>query len=136
MHTVTFLRVQCGLRRFWASTLVLLLSISLLAPSLWASGAAGDLPACCRRDGKHACGMPDAGGGMSAPGSAFRASRCPAFPAVQAMPVHASPATTALRPAAVPFPPDSRFLQKGEAPRCQSVFTRSHATRGPPVVVL
>jgi len=45
-------------RRVFAALLLALCSYSLISPIVLAS-AASDLPACCRRDGKHRCAMAD-----------------------------------------------------------------------------
>jgi hypothetical protein len=65
-------------RRILASLLVVLFSFSLIAPALFASDADSKLPVCCRRDGKHHCGL--------ATGSGFHAARCAAFPSIGAIP--------------------------------------------------
>jgi hypothetical protein len=44
------------MRRVPAILLVFLFSFSLIAPALFPD-AQSNLPACCRRDGKHHCGM-------------------------------------------------------------------------------
>jgi hypothetical protein len=48
------------MRRALTSLLLALLSFPLIAPILFAN-TASDLPACCRRDGKHHCAMMDMG---------------------------------------------------------------------------
>ena len=76
------------MRRALAFLLAALFSFELIAPALLA-GAAPDLPACCRRNGKHHCAMAgmDGSGGTPA-GSTVKAieSKCPFFPKTTAVP--------------------------------------------------
>jgi len=70
------------MRRVPAILLVFVFSFSLIAPALFADGDS-NLPACCRRDGKHHCGMMDrdmADAPSTGPSvDAFRV-KCPFFP--------------------------------------------------------
>jgi len=72
------------MRRFWAILLVVFSSFSLIAPVVFFSDADSPLPACCRRNGKHACAMLASQSGPS--GASAQAARCPLFPATKAMP--------------------------------------------------
>lgn len=45
------------MRRAWAAILVVLFSYPLIAPAFASSPVDSQLPACCRRDGKHHCAM-------------------------------------------------------------------------------
>ncbi|HEU0124487.1 MAG TPA: hypothetical protein VFQ91_28410 [Bryobacteraceae bacterium] len=67
------------MRRLFALVLLLVsISLSLVSPMLWA-GTKKELPACCRRDGKHHCAQ-----NMSTPAQSgvqvTSASVCPMFP--------------------------------------------------------
>ena len=76
------------MRRALAILLAVLFSFELIAPALLA-GAAPDLPACCRRNGKHHCAMADMDGAEGTPsGSTVKAieSKCPFFPKTAAVP--------------------------------------------------
>jgi hypothetical protein len=68
------------MRRILATLLLGLFSVTLLPAALFAD-ADSDLPACCRRGGRHQCAMSDMGD-ENAPGTTVRAarSRCPMFP--------------------------------------------------------
>ena len=66
------------MRRVLASLLVALFSFSLIAPAVFASDPDSKLPACCRRDGKHHCGM--ASHTDSPAGPTARPARCDLFP--------------------------------------------------------
>jgi hypothetical protein len=118
-------------RRALASLLLALFSFPLIAP-LFAANAASQLPACCRRDGKHHCAM--LSGDMESPAPTFQAIRpkCPYYPSTPTFSseenvaiLKSSPATftSLLSNPAVPA--------KTEA--CYRVsFSRSHQKRGPP----
>jgi hypothetical protein len=54
------------MRRALSLLLLAVLSFPLIAPALLARNSA-DLPKCCRRDGKHHCGMDDQDGTAGSP---------------------------------------------------------------------
>ena len=68
------------MRRILASLLLGVFSFPLIGPALFAD-AESNLPACCRRDGKHRCAMMDAdsheSGGVALQAAKFK---CPFFP--------------------------------------------------------
>lgn len=67
------------MRRLPASLLLTLFGFSLISAAFPTAAAESQLPACCRRGGRHHCGMP----GETAPpaGPVFQAvDRCPYFP--------------------------------------------------------
>jgi len=78
------------MRRVLASALVAAFSIPLIAPAL-AADPDSQLPACCRRLGKHHCAMQDDYSQTSGPAVRAVAVRCSSFPAMSATP---SPANT------------------------------------------
>jgi hypothetical protein len=45
------------MRRVWSALLVLVFSLPLIAPALVSAPDDSQLPACCRRHGKHHCAM-------------------------------------------------------------------------------
>lgn len=70
------------MRRAFASLLVAVFSFPLIAPVLFANPAS-DLPACCRRNGKHRCALADmADQGALPAGLTVKAiqPKCPLFP--------------------------------------------------------
>ena len=73
------------MRRALASLLLAVIGLPLITPLLLAD-LRPELPACCRRDGKHHCShmQPDVRS-AERPGFAFTAPRCPLFP--KAIPV-------------------------------------------------
>ncbi len=84
-----FLRARSGnmveMRRAPAILLVFLFSFSLIGPALFVD-AESDLPACCRRDGKHHCGMAGdmaaamADAPLSGPAADALRLKCPFYP--------------------------------------------------------
>jgi hypothetical protein len=116
-----------GMRRALASLLLLLFSLSLIEPALRAN-AGPDLPACCRREGKHHCTM---GAGSSA-GSLAIGARCLAYPVPAAF-FAAANAAVVKGPAAVFAGPSSyRLIQRHTVARHSAAPGRSHQKRGPP----
>jgi hypothetical protein len=71
------------MRRVLASLLLAIISLSLLTPVLLAN-ASSELPACCRRFGKHHCSMPSSpspAGGVAINASCPFQSHAPVLPA-------------------------------------------------------
>jgi hypothetical protein len=70
-------------RQAWSILLLVVFGTSLIGPALFADGDP-NLPACCRRDGKHHCAMLDSTGQESPAGPAIQSARmkCPVFPKV------------------------------------------------------
>lgn len=76
------------MRRVLASIWLALLSFPLIAQIALANNAP-DLPACCRRDGKHHCAMSEMAGSAEMPGGpALKAVqlKCPLFPKAEVVP--------------------------------------------------
>jgi hypothetical protein len=123
------------MRRVPAILLVFLFSFSLIGPALFQDDES-NLPACCRRAGKHHCGM--AGRDMAeAPSSgpavdALRA-RCPLFPNGGAVLPHSGAAVlTADRTAGASA--GFRIISPAQAIAGYRVsFSPSHRKRGPPL---
>src|SRR5215467_14052504 len=61
------------MRRLVAILAVAWLSISLIAPMLFAAGAESNLAACCRRNGQHHCASHHETGS----GNGWQTARCP-----------------------------------------------------------
>lgn len=82
------------MRRVYAILLAAIFSFPLISPALYARATASTsetarLPACCRKDGKHACGKKATGEGVPAHehnrlALAAGGERCPLFPGVSA----------------------------------------------------
>src|SRR5882762_4471443 len=74
------------MRRALASALLALFTIPLIVPALTAISDS-NLPACCRRDGKHHCAMSDAAESPSGPTASAVQPKCPVYPKISTSPV-------------------------------------------------
>jgi hypothetical protein len=117
-------------RRFWAMLLLGIFSFTLIGPALASASTGSDLPACCRRDGKHHCGM---AGSKPSSGAEWQSARCPSFPSVKGLP-------SAHDLAAAP-PPIDRIIAPAPAHRAvrpqsaaarRASFELGRQKRGPP----
>jgi len=72
------------MRRSLATFLVTLFSVPLISPFLLQSSVP-DLPACCRRGGKHHCAMGSMAGADQSQGPELR-EKCPVFPGIKGLP--------------------------------------------------
>jgi hypothetical protein len=88
------------MRRAFATILAALFSFELIAPVLLAD-AASDVPACCRRNGKHHCAMAD-GSGDASTGPSLKSleSKCPFFPKSAAVTGHSKTIALSVTPPA------------------------------------
>lgn len=124
-----------GLRRAYAVLLLAVFSFPLISPLLSAPRPESKLPPCCRKDGKHACGMMPVADADHAPGDSAlkgRKTPCPLFPTGKATPAMAK--ASALGGGytfAVPVYQLSAFAGQPEA-RYRISFNRSCQKRGPP----
>jgi hypothetical protein len=65
---------------------------ALIGPALLASEVESKLPSCCRRDGKHSCGMASTSSREAEPsGPLLRAARCSQFPGAKVAPSQSAP---------------------------------------------
>jgi hypothetical protein len=108
-------------------------SFTLIGPALATSDSEADLPACCRRDGKHHCGMLESKAGASQAGPAWQSAKCPSFPAVKGMPaardLAAAPPSTDWSFDRLPA---ERTARPPAAPTARASFDRAFLKRGPP----
>ncbi|HUO29233.1 MAG TPA: hypothetical protein VMU80_08455 [Bryobacteraceae bacterium] len=124
------------MRRVPAILLVCVISYSLIGPALF-SGAESELPACCRRDGKHHCAMMNmdeapAGSTLSGPSIGALKARCPNFPKGGVLLPQSAPALLATAiPAHRAMVRELTIQAQAEAGYRVSV-SRSHQKRGPP----
>ncbi len=119
------------MRRTIALALTVIFSFTLIAP-VFGPGADANLPACCRRNGKHRCMMRE----MEQPGSGQKgvtsvSEKCPCPPASTCA-VH----SPVFKPeAGKPFHAQA-VRRHAPAPRTDLLrdisFLRSHPKRGPP----
>ena len=118
------------MHRIWATLLVAVFSFTLIDPNVFATSGEQKLPACCRSNGKHRCGL--AGQHDSQSGPSLQVGKCPWFNVQQNIPPVSTlgtikPAQTIF--AAVVSHPTPR--PQVEAMR-RVAFDRSSQKRGPP----
>src|SRR5690348_10828468 len=112
--------------------LLAVFSFPLIGAALASSPADSDLPACCRRDGKHHCGMGESKPGSQA-GSAWQSARCPSFPSVKALPsAHDAAGVTPPTNGIIAPAPAHRTLCPQAAPVQRASFDLDRQKRGPP----
>ncbi len=127
-----------NLHRVLAILLLHVFSLSLITPLLGAAEQEANLPQCCRRDGKHGCGMAKGkgagAGSLSGPAVQSVKPVCPMFPNGKSEPVTS--------PLALPVPErmEISLLFSAEAGRAQTEaryrvsHSRASQKRGPPAV--
>jgi hypothetical protein len=118
------------MRRALASLLLLLFSVALALPA-FASDPESNLPACCRRGGKHECNM-HAAGGQS--GFGLVAANCPLYPVrgASAQPVSTQLAATSCFGVAVFL---TLYLLAAQCVILLRLsFDRARQERGPPLL--
>jgi hypothetical protein len=118
------------MRRAIALLLMLVFSSMLMAP-LFASDPEANLPACCRRHGKHHCMMQAVQGSDGPPGLTAVREKCPCFPVgtVAGRSVQFAPEPGGL------FHPAARsgtLLVPPAQPGVRASFLGSYPKRGPP----
>lgn len=122
------------MRRVPAILLVFLFSYSLIGPALW-TDAQSNLPACCRRDGQHHCGMMNqetAAGSSSGLAMGARQVKCPCFPSGRALLPHCDTALSGGSGLAAAYT-GLQILNPRPADAGYSLsFSSSHQKRGPP----
>ena len=122
------------MRRVSAILLVFLFSFSLIAPALFGDDES-NLPACCRRDGKHHCGMmirDMAEAPSSGPAVDALHAKCPLFPNGGAVLPHSGAAVlAAYQTAGVPL--GCQIAARVQAAAGYRIpVSPSHPKRGPP----
>jgi hypothetical protein len=118
------------MRRVLASLLVALFSFSLIAPALYASDADSKLPACCRRNGMHHCGMANP---TESSGPAAHAARCADFPSASVAPVNGIAALPGISsPTHASVFSQTGILTETDA-RSLISYSQAGHKRGPPV---
>ena len=116
------------MRRIVAAALLALANLALVLAAVYPVTADSNLPACCRRLGKHACSMTS-----TASGPAFQAAACPLYPRGQAVPAQARanalPAPYSAFVVAISHPIPVPQTEK----RYRIPYSRDGQKRGPPV---
>ena len=122
------------MRRIAAILLVGTFSFSLLGPA-WFVDADSNLPACCRRDGKHHCAMMDKADPGEAPsGAAMKlwGARCPCFATACTFPPDFQTALPGASPLAFAWVLQHPVVQAQAEAGYRISFSRSRQKRGPP----
>lgn len=125
------------MRQAWSIMLLVVFSTSLIGPALFADGDS-NLPACCRRDGRHHCAMLDSMGQQeSSAGPLIQSARmkCPVFPKVG--PVSAYSKALGLKASEAIFA--SIVRHPAVQPQTEALyrvsFSRASQKRGPPALL-
>jgi hypothetical protein len=117
-------------QRVCATLLLVLFGFPLIVPVIRVESET-KLPTCCRREGKHHCGMPNSASQQETSGAAIR-EKCPDYPGVSALPAFSN--TILLNATQVFF----SGIVKHPAVHSQTEalqrisFSRSSQKRGPP----
>ena len=118
------------------SLLLALFSSSLIAPLL--ADPAGDIPACCRRDGQHHCGMSDPmtdqgiGQGSSHRALQARHPKCPMFPQAGVAPADSKTIVLSFGPSVAQPELSQCIIGSANEPRPRSTTCDRAQERGPP----
>lgn len=126
-------RYTVHVRRALSISLLLLFSFTLMSPLLASDVVQANLPACCRRAGKHHCAMPDSNSEQRK-SVGIVAEKCPYIPAAIAalhLPVLAPPAKAAVFAGLIAHPIHAQM-----AAQYRISFDRSRQKRGPPSRIL
>jgi hypothetical protein len=112
--------------------LLVLFGFPLIVPAVRADSET-KLPTCCRREGKHHCGMASAGSPQTSGASAR--TKCPSYPVASAAPLFSN--TILLNPSRIYFA--SIVSHPGVHSQTEALqrisFSRSRQKRGPPALV-
>jgi hypothetical protein len=113
--------------------LLVLFSFPLIVPAQRTDNEA-KLPACCRREGKHHCGMANGSSQQQTSGVSARA-KCPSYPVASAAPLFSN--TVLLNPSRIFFASivNHPAVQSQTEALQRISFSRSRQKRGPPSLV-
>jgi hypothetical protein len=116
--------------------LSVLFSFSLISPAIFASDDS-NLPACCRRGGKHHCAMNVADQGSSSSGPSLQADgqKCPNFPKSGAAPAYSKIAFLQTFQTVSGLVLSHPAGQTQTEARYRISFSRSRQKRGPPALL-
>ena len=126
-------RIFCAMRRSISLALLLLFGLLPLTP-LFAPDSEANLPACCRRNGKHHCAMRMAGVEGDRAGFNTVSEKCPCYP-IGVIVAHSTANPETRRQI---LPAISRHLTGVAFPEAyyRLWLDRSHRERGPPLAAL
>jgi len=123
------------MRRGSATLLILLFSLSLIGPAVFAR-TDSQVPECCRRDGKHRCSLGQPAEQQPS-GSEFRSipEKCPFFPAVPVMSPHGKTGLARNRQSNSASLASQVVTQVRTKSLYRVSFCRSKQERGPPTLL-
>lgn len=121
------------MQRLCATLLLALFGFPLIVPALVVASET-QLPACCRREGKHHCGMASTSGAQDTSGARLR-EKCPYYPGISATPAFSH--TTLPNAEQVFFSGIVKHpAVHSQAEALQRIsFSRSSQKRGPPTLL-
>lgn len=122
------------MRRAQALFLIALFSVSLIAPALFASDPSANLPACCRKGGKHHCATILAMMAESS-GPALKTGTCADYPLAKLGPV--APNSSFAPSAVAIFGLEAAHRGIGTQAQlfAHGSYSRAGQKRGPPVTL-
>src|SRR5689334_4156165 len=123
------------MRRALASLLLAVIGLPLITPWMLADSRP-ELPTCCRRDGKHHCGMQIVSGDQvsSAPSITSLHTKCPLFPKPGVLPANSKTAVVAIRSLVAPFDSVQFVINRSTFSRPLISNRGAERKRGPPPV--
>src|SRR6516225_8944952 len=119
------------MRRASAILLIGIFSLPLIGPALFASDSVANLPACCRRLGKHHCATVAADTAPSS-GPVVQVSRCSVFPVARALPPTRSVSLPGIIRLALALPISHSTVYQQPQSLCPGSYSCAHPKRGPP----
>ena len=125
------------MKRVFAILLTMLVSFPLILPA-FVSNAKTNLPACCRKDGKHGCGMKNMASQQlsdpTQPAVSSAKAKCPFYPSSQSGPSNAPVFEQSSAPLFFAEALSHPALHAQTEARYRISFTRACQKRGPPTV--
>jgi hypothetical protein len=118
------------MRRVSAALLIAVFGLALIGSALFASDPDTNLPACCRRLGKHHCAMVAESTPSSGP--ALQVSRCPVFNTAGGLPPTRPVSLPEIVQMALAVPVSHSKLQQQPESLCGSSYSYANRKRGPP----
>jgi hypothetical protein len=118
-------------RRTSALLLLAIFSFSLIGPAVLASDPESNLPACCRRNGKHRCAMGTQTGSSSE--RSVQSGACPSFPSIRAIPAAANTGLPKASPAVFAPVVNCPASHPQTEPLLRIWFSLAGQKRGPPL---
>jgi len=122
-------------RRVLSISMLLLFSFSLISPLIGSDAVEANLPACCRRGGKHHCALLSESLSKQGKSIGIIAEECPFTPAVPAV-AHFSAIVPPIGDAVFAGLISHPAIHPQTAAKYRISFDRSRQKRGPPSLIL